>query len=240
MTERFIDLHQHLLWGLDDGPGDLEGTYAMLRMADADGVGVIAATPHVMPETKDFNLELYEDRLDQAKAFCAKASIPIQIVSGAEIYYTDLSFRLLREKKVPTIAGTELALIEFPRWVRFDEIKDAAQALLRGGFVPILAHVERYHCLVLNPQRAAALKSMLDIRYQVNCSAVTGRKGMLVSRFCSFLFDREAVDLVATDAHDTHMRGIHMRVAYRMLEDRYGAGYAGALTRFGDGSITKP
>ena len=71
----------------------------------------------------------------------------LRLLLGAEILYTDMTCRLLSEGRVPTLAGTEYVLVEFMPGVRYDALYKALEGILRAGFLPVVAHVERYACL---------------------------------------------------------------------------------------------
>lgn len=227
----FTDLHQHVLWALDDGARTLEETLAMLRASVRDGARVIAATPHALPGVRPFDLPLYEARLAQVRALCRQEGLPLQLLSGAEIHYTPMTERFLKEKKIPTLGGTEYALIEFSPDVSFNVLQDAANSLCRGGYVPIFAHVERYACFRRAPGRAVRLRREWDIRYQVNAGSLFGglRAHFLISR----LLSAGAVDLIASDAHDCAVRPPDvLRAAYERLCARCSPAYASALVHF--------
>ena len=84
----FTDIHQHLIFGVDDGPGTSRGSYNMLRMAKQEGISRIIATPHVIPGIKDFDIPLFRKRLWRIRAFCERWQIGVEVFPGSEILYT--------------------------------------------------------------------------------------------------------------------------------------------------------
>ena len=234
MAKRFTDIHHHLLYGIDDGPENRRKMYAMLRRAEEQGVVRIVATPHVTPGVKRFHREQYDKALADARAYCEREGMGIEIFEGAEILYTDQSCRHLQEGRVPTLAGTEFVLVEFSPDVRFDRLYEGLRRLASGGFSPVLAHVERYRCLVRWPSRAVKLKDEINLYYQVNCSTIINPKGFFERRFLRKMLDYELIDAVASDAHNTTSRPLQMRRAWQILRRDYGKEYAGLLT---DGSL---
>ncbi len=234
----FTDIHHHLVFGVDDGPGTFRETSEMLRAARRNGIQTIVTTPHVTPGIKDFDQDAYFEKLEMMKAYCAHKQLDIQLHSGAEVFYTDLTGRFLKERRIPSLANTEYVLVEFSPKVRYDELDEAATSLLRSGYIPVFAHVERYQCLAKHPQRAIELRKKNDLRYQVNCSTILGEKGFFADRFCEKLLREGCIDAVATDAHNTGSRAVHMKAAYRLLEEEYGELYAQRLTGVSNGLLS--
>jgi len=235
MTHGFTDIHHHLMYGMDDGPKSIEEAQVMLRAAKADGIAKIIITPHVTPGVRYFDIDLFLERFEGLRESAQQAEI--KLLPGAEVFYTPMARRMLGERRIPTMAGTEYVLVEFLPEIRFEDMFDAVENLLVGGYLPILAHTERYQCLVSKPPRAFEMKKKLDVRYQVNCSTVVNSKGFFVDRFCKKLFADRLVDAVATDAHNSSTRPVLMTAAWKVLEERYGAGYAEQLMGISGGLL---
>lgn len=232
MKKGFVDIHQHLLWGLDDGADDRETMRDMLKCAHEQGIRRIYATTHVCPGFRAFDAALYAERLAEAREICEQERLEIDVVQGAETAWTYQTPDALRQGRIPTMNGTEYVLIEFWPSVRWDEVETAVRQLLRAGFVPILAHVERYRCFFWSPARAARLKQEHTVYYQVNASSVLGGESALCNQSAKRLLKRRLVDAVASDAHNCGSRPQRMAAAYRRLKAKYGAEYARALTHF--------
>jgi len=230
MTKGFTDIHQHLVYGVDDGPKTFRKSCAMLQMAHENGVKRIIATPHVVPGVNNFDVESFLKKLERMRQYSEQQGIHVELLPGAEIFYTAQTCEFLIENRIPTLAGTQYVLVEFLPDVSYQQIRDASENLLRNGYIPILAHIERYKCLVSRPQSAFDLKERLKVRYQVNCSTVIHGKGILVNRFCKKLLQNGLIDVVASDAHNIDTRPVRLMEAYQVLEERYGAAYAEHLT----------
>lgn len=232
-AERFIDLHHHILWGIDDGPKTREQMISMLSMAANDGIGLIAATSHAYPARASFQYETYLERLCEANAYCVEQGWNLRLVSGCEIHYCQRVPDLLIDGKLPTLDQSNLVLIEFDLDILREEMEQAADSLYRIGFRPIVAHVERYRCLAHSPKRAMAMREEYGLIYQMNCQTVLRPRGLWESLFVNKMLENRAIDLVATDAHDTVRRPICMNAAYQELCNRYGVDYARQLCFFG-------
>ena len=230
----FTDIHHHILYGIDDGPDSFERMARMLHKSSEDGVARIIATPHVTPGVRRFNLERYEQRLVEAQRYCAENGLPLEIYGGAEILYTPMTVTMLLDGRIPTMADTQYVLVEFLPDIEFRELFRAVRKLVYAGYRPILAHIERYSCLMHRLKRVYALKDDYEVCLQVNCNTILNPKGFWVRRGIRRLLDDEMVDFVATDAHNIRSRKTHMREAYRLLRRAYGREYATYLTGRGE------
>ena len=229
MSLRFTDIHHHLLYGMDDGAKSEQVMYEMIEKAAADGIRRIVATPHATPGMEPFNREQYDKALEDARRYCRINRPEMEILAGAEILYTEQTPRFLLEGQIPTMADTDLVLVEFLTDIRFEEMEEAIRHLFANGYRVIVAHIERYDCLVKNPSRAVRLKEEFDVLYQVNCSAIVESKGFFVRRFLNQMLKQELVDAVASDAHGLNVRIVKMKQAWRILKYQCGAEYARKL-----------
>lgn len=227
---RFTDIHHHILYGMDDGAPTPKEMHAMLKKAAEDGIGRIVATPHVTPGVKRFNREQYERSLEEARQYCRDRQIDIELYAGAEILYTGQTCAFLEEGRVPTMAGTDHVLVEFSPDVRYDRLYEALDDLLCHGYLPIVAHVERYQCLSSRPARLERIKGEMEVYFQVNCSSIIGKKDGATRRFVEKLLDWDMIDAIATDAHSSTVRCVHMEEAWHKLKKEFGAPYANELT----------
>ncbi|MCI5565445.1 MAG: hypothetical protein MR400_07105, partial [Clostridiales bacterium] len=134
---------------------------------------------------------------------------------------------------LPALGNSRHVLIEFDHNAALSQIGEAADSLYRAGFQPVVAHVERYRCLVRSPRRAMEAREEYGLIYQMNCETVLRPAGLWERRFVEKLLNARAVDAIATDAHDTAQRPVRMLEAYQQLARQYGARYAGRLVRFG-------
>ena len=232
-TSGFTDIHQHVLWGLDDGPKTPEQMRALLAQNVQSGISLIFATSHAYPKTRPFELELYRERLDEANAYCESQGWNLRVLSGCEIHYCDSVPDLLTAGRLPALGSSRHVLIEFDHDAALSQIGEAADSLYRAGFQPVVAHVERYRRIVRSPRRAMEAREEYGLIYQMNCETVLRPAGLWERRFAEKLLNARAVDAIATDAHDTALRPVRMREAYQQIARQYGVRYAGRLVRFG-------
>lgn len=233
MNQRFSDLHQHVLWGMDDGPRDAEAMHALLRQAEASGISLIAATAHAYPERRRFPMEQYRQRLAEAQAYCQTEGLSLQLISGSEIRYCDRVPDLLAAGQLPALGKSRHVLIEFEGDVSLEQIGEASDRLYQAGYRPVLAHVERYRALVRFPRRGIWAREEYGLLYQMNCDTVLSPRGFFARRFVGAMLEAQAIDLIATDAHDAVRRPVRMREAFERLSSEYGEAYAQRLTQLG-------
>ena len=232
-AEGFADLHQHVLWGVDDGPADVQQMRALLRQDAQQGISLVCATAHADPRNRPFDLARYRERLAEANAFCEASGLPLKVLPGSEIRWCDSVCDALDAGRLLTLGETRYVLIEFAPWAALDEITGATDRLYRAGYAPVLAHVERYRALARHPGRALNARDEYGLIFQVNCDTVLQPRGLWQRRFVNRLLQARAVDALATDAHDTVRRPARMRKARQAVAEICDESYAQTLTQFG-------
>ena len=224
---KFSDIHSHFVYGMDDGAQTVQEMEAMLDATVADGVGCLIATPHMTPGVHPFNEERFWRHLSEARAYCKTRGYSLNLYAGAEVLYTPALEHYMSNHALPTLADSQNVLLEFAPAIPFLEITDAVDLLERNGYVPILAHVERYKALSgLNIYR---LKEQHSVFYQVNCSAVIDGEGLFKDMQMRRWFRDELIDHVASDSHNCQVRKTRMKNAYIILSKRFGVEYARRL-----------
>ena len=226
----FFDMHHHFLYGVDDGASTKLEMQQMLVSAHKDGARVIIATPHIVPGLTPISLSLLNRQIEEARAFSSAYGLDLELYLGSEIMYTYHVQRYLAEHQLPTMAGSDKLLFEFSRKVSFSEMEEAVLNVLRAGYLPILAHIERYPCLMHARQRIGYLKKEYDVFLQVNAQSVLRRHDCLTSSTIKHAIQDGWVDFIASDAHDTQQRSSCLSEAYIRAEGNYGKEIADRLT----------
>lgn len=215
-----IDIHSHILPGVDDGSQDLEESIRMARLAVENGTEWIAATPH-------FNLpDIWQDPADLKRAYQLLKDeldiqkIPLKVRLGMEIFATENTAELLKAGKLWGYEGTDYVLIEFD----FDENPDLVFLILEevqeAGFRPIVAHPERYRFIQRDPEMVYEWR-LNGFGTQVNKSSVLGRFGRGAEETAHEMLRRDLVTMIASDAHSSEIRTPDMREAWEMLVQEY-------------------
>ncbi len=198
-----IDLHCHLLPGIDDGPADLGGSLAMAQAHVKAGVEVVAATPHVAWDMPN-EATAIELRLADVRAALAAAKIPLEVVRGAEIDVHQ-AVRLTDEQlRALALGGSRWLLLEAPltKGVGFAPV---ARTLLDRGHRVLIAHPERSPLLQNDPDALRALVRA-GAATQVTAGSFAGSFGRTVRDYAEGMLEAGLVHSVASDAHDTRRR----------------------------------
>ena len=225
----FTDMHNHFVYGVDDGCADQEAMLKLLTALHADGVTRIISTSHITPGQRHFPAEDYQAHFEEAKQLIAENSLNIDIYTGHEILYTDAASLYLREGKAYTLAGSDFALVEFMPTEKYELLCEAAQKIRNAGYIPVFAHIERYACLS-DIKRVIDLKDRFGVRLQVNCSLFVRKQGFLRKLWIRNLMKNDLIDYVSTDTHDMPGREPCFTQCYETLLKEYGAETAMALT----------
>jgi protein-tyrosine-phosphatase len=237
MKQELTDIHQHLLWGIDDGADSREIMYSMLREAQRQGIKTIIATSHARPGLQPFDMGLYTERLTEAQCFCKTEDLGICVLPGAEIAWTHQTPLALRQGKIPTMGGTDYVLLELWRNISWQAAQDAVKQLTRAGYCPVLAHPERYLAFIRSPKKTLQFRNETGALLQLNADTVLSPRNYWERRFTEYLLKEGAVDAIASDAHDCINRPVNMEAAYQWLTIHTDAAYAKELVTFG-GELT--
>ena len=226
--EPTIDIHCHILPGVDDGSPDMATSLEMLRIADKNGITHLILTPHHKPMHHNVSHEhnvVYRKKLQEA---AKEAGIKAKLFSGNEIYYSDETMEELMEGKICSLAGSDYVLVEFHPTNPYKAIQNAVSRVQAAGFIPIIAHVERYSDIVSHPARVKDLIEMGSL-IQVNASSIMGKYGFGISHFTKKLLKDELVHFVASDAHDTGRRAPQLLDCRNYVERKFGEDYGKKL-----------
>ena len=225
---KLCDLHTHILPGVDDGAPTMEYALEMLQNAQASDVSLLAVTPHCnTPVGNGWSSpqELQERFLQLQQA--AK-DIPVQLVLGAEVRVTEELPKLLKEGKIPTLNGSRYLLTEFSRRTHPADFARGLQGILDCGYVPLIAHPERYLAVCDRPETVVQWLDM-GCHLQLTGESVLGLYGRTVQRAAGFLLRNDLVACVASDAHGLHSRSNFLLEVYDHLAVHYSKAYAGCL-----------
>ena len=217
----FVDIHHHLIYGVDDGARSLEHMQKMIHCAVGEGITDVVCTTHVTPGYGPFPTETYLAHMEEGRNYIAQEGLNLRLHTGCEILYTDASARLLQEHQIPTLAFSDAVLVEFTPDMTFRQLTDAATSLGMVGYTVLFAHVERYEAL-RNLKHVRQLREEYGVYMQMNASTVINKKGFFTERWVRHMLEDGYIDCIATDAHNTSFRPCNMRLCHEMLTARYG------------------
>lgn len=216
-TDYFIDLHAHILPGVDDGSRSMEETVLMLRAASLQNIGMIIATPHYRVGAKNTKKEQLFDIRNKVQEEADKYHI--KLLMGNELYYSESIISALKSEEALTLAGSRYILVEFSINEAYDTIFRGMGELIRAGYAPILAHVERYVCLYKREDLVNDLvKSGCYI--QMNSNSLMGGIFHTEAAFNRKLINQGLVHLIGSDCHDAKIRVPNMKDAVRVLQKK--------------------
>lgn len=226
--EPYIDIHSHILPGIDDGSQDFFTSMQMLKTASGNGITQIIATPHNKPARHNAGAAKIASLIKELKERMEEEGISMELHSGSELYYRSGLAEEIMKGKALTMAGSGYVLVEFSPMDDYDYIRNGIYSLMAGGYRPILAHVERYSRINGRTDRVEDLMEM-GCYIQVNAGSVMGSFGLGTRLFTRRLLKERLVHFVATDAHDMKKRPPQIKECASFIEKKYGADYGREL-----------
>ena len=217
----FVDLHCHILPALDDGAKDMDKTKEMLKIAYEEGIRRIIATPHFFASKKSASLEQMEETIREVESRMEEWGFYIKLYPGNEIYYRSEVAELLEEGKIATMAGSRYVLVEFDPMTEYSYLRDGILKLDSYGYIPILAHTERYECLFEKKERLQRVKDHGGL-IQVNASSFQGGMFDEMAKRAKYIMKNNLLDFLGTDAHSTGKRSPRMKDTASYLYKKLG------------------
>lgn len=226
MTEKYIDIHCHMLPGVDDGADSWELCRRMLQTSVEEGAEAIILTPHYYPGYMDTDGETVAQQFAELKGRLTREwQLDVQVYLGSELYYSYDTPAFLANGIARTLADSRYILVEFSPGVRYQSLRQGLTRLLENGYYVILAHLERYDTLYQDFDRVEELYNM-GVYLQANARPVCGKDGRHKKAFLKALLDQEMLSFIATDAHDMRARAPQMADCAAYLCKKYSADYA--------------
>lgn len=216
-----IDLHCHLLPGIDDGSPDLETSLAMARMAVADGITHTACTPHVTPGVYDNTAATIAELTVELQSRLHEQGIALTICTGADVHIAPDLPRKLLGGTVPVINGTRYFLLEPPHHVAPPRLDLLVRALVAAGLVPLITHPERLGWIESHYSLMATLVAEGAL-IQLTAGSITGGFGRRAKYWAEKMLDEALADIVASDAHNLTGRPPILSRARDVLIERVG------------------
>jgi protein-tyrosine phosphatase len=195
-----VDMHSHILPGIDDGAQTVEESVALVRKMMALGIKKIIATPHIMADYYKNTRETIENALDILKAELVKENINIDIEAAAEHYFDETFEQRVLSRNLMTM-GDNYALFELSFITSPPNCIPVVQKMKDMGYRPILAHPERYTYMTLEQYK---ILHQWGCDFQLNTISLTGYYGKDVKALAEMLVDNQLIDFISSDMH--HLR----------------------------------
>ena len=225
MPNGLIDMHTHILPGVDDGAKNEAMTREMLKDAYKNDTRIIFATPHHHPYRGLADKDTLREAYAKTCTIASEISPDLKILLGMEILYTHDTRDELRNNKLLSLNDSRVLLVEFSHDADYDYVYKALRDLQLSGYEIILAHIERYACMLGNMEHAYNVYD-LGIHIQVNAASITGEGGLKVKKYVKKLLKEELVWCVGSDAHNTDKRRPVIKHAYEYVCRKCGNEYA--------------
>lgn len=224
-----IDIHCHILPDFDDGAATLEESMTMIRMAVSSGVTGIVATPHFRGDPQSLGLApVLKQRRQTLESAIAQSGLPIQIYSGAEILCMPQTVEMAQQNQLPTLGDSRYVLTEFYFNETFRYMDELLTGIAQAGYIPVVAHPERYETIQRDPRRLAYWfeKGFL---IQINKGSIMGALGRRAAMAADWILSAGLAHLVASDAHASDHRTTDMTALRARLLDEYESDYVSIL-----------
>lgn len=196
-----IDIHNHILFDIDDGAKTIEASVQMCRDAYKNGIEHIVLTPHFVKfsDIEDF-VETRDNRIFELRNMLIAEKIPVKLYAGAELYLNDGIFTADNLDDL-TLGNSKYILCEFPLGpFNINRVPEWIDELIDRGYVPVIAHPERYHEFHRNLFIIDELIDR-DVVFQVNLDSVIGLNGKNAQAMAVDMLERGIAKLIGTDAH---------------------------------------
>ena len=216
-----IDIHCHIIPNIDDGAKNLDDALAMAKIAYSEGIRKIVNTSHCNSKFESIKGKELCERIKEFNEILKANNIDIEVLIGNELYYNEDTINIIEQKEFYTLNNSKYLLIEFSPIMFPKNLVDIIYEIKMRGYVPILAHIERYKEVHEN------INMIYDCinegaLIQVNSSSIIGKNGKEIERVCEILLDNNMVHFIATDAHSSTRRRPIINETYDYIVKKYG------------------
>lgn len=223
-----VDIHCHILPGLDDGATDMDEALLMARMAAQSGTRTIIATPHAGHREAKASPEAIRTAVARLQRNVSAAGFDLEILPGMELLCGSRLEKILDTKAYLTLAGSRYLLVEFYFDEKLPVIRDMLHRIVDHGLTPVIAHPERYDAVQRDPWVAVAWMEQ-GYGIQINAGSLLGYLGADAKRTGKWLVHNGLAHLAASDGHDLETRPLRLQAVRDYLEDRVSVACAEAL-----------
>ena len=223
-----IDLHSHILPGIDDGASNIEVSIEMARIAVADGITHMACTPHIFPGKYDNNSAMILPAIEALQSVLDDKKVALKLMCGADAHVSIDLIDRIRLGEIPTLNGSRYFLLEPPHEVLPPRLPELAEKALLAGYVPIITHPER---LLWGERHYEVFIKLSDMGclLQLTAGSLLGDFGSLAKRIAERILTDGRAGIVATDTHGIKYRKPILSSAYRDIATKIGKSEAEEL-----------
>lgn len=212
----YYDMHTHILPGVDDGARDLQETMEMLYQAYLEGIRHIVVTPHFALDSRNMPVRELMDKFEEVKRAALHTVPAMDFSLGNELMNSAGMVNALNEGRALTLGGTSYILVEFLPKDGYRKIYSSLHNYIMNGYIPIVAHVERYDALIRRTDRMDELIH-LGVLFQMNTSSLMAGKRRRNASYHRMLLEEGYIHLLGSDCHRSDSRSPLMRGALQDL-----------------------
>ena len=224
---KIMDIHTHILPGVDDGAKDMHEALSLVRQARENGTRAIVLTPHYRAPYK-MNADLLYKRFCLFRKAVHKEIPQMRVYLGCEIRHQSGIPQMLNDRTLLPMYHSRYILLEFTSTAFSTQILSAARELVGYGYIPIIAHIERLDAFRNDPQLISQMEAM-GVLMQMNADSVMGKSGLRIKKFCHNVLSAQQVHFIASDAHDAIRRPPLLKECYLHISEKYSESYARKL-----------
>jgi len=231
-----IDMHSHILFGVDDGAKTINDSLNIIKEEISKGVSHIILTPHYKKRHVGSDLEKVVENYKLLRMIVKEEKLNVELYLGNEVYLDFNYYETIWKNSFYTLADSDYILIEFSTVDIPKNIPEICYEANLKGYIPILAHVERYDILYDNKQ---LIKDIVNegAHFQVNASTIINKESKESYKFVNYLLKSELVSFVASDVHNMTTRGFYLDEAYKAVKQMCNEQYADKIFRLNQQNI---
>jgi len=214
-----IDIHTHILPGIDDGSKDINESLDILRALVNQGVTEVIATPHIITGVYNNTKKIIDEKIEQLKTEIIANKLPIKVYKGAELYYEPNIIEKTKQEEL-NLAGSNYILIESDLQRFPDNFEKTLYQFQVAGYIPILAHAERFTPFLNDFNRLINIANR-GILIQLNSGSFFGNYGENVQKLAYRILQTGCVHFIASDVHHLNTRPVLMKQIYQYLSEHY-------------------
>lgn len=213
-----VDIHSHIIPGIDDGSKDMEMTLEMIKNAKKNGTKEIVATPHYLLEYGETKIAEVKEQVKIINDILENEKIEVKVYSGQEVYFTERIIEDYIQGNIGTINDSRYMLIELDMHKFDNNIFDILYELQIRDIVPIIAHPERYKYFREKP---SLINNFIDQGYlfQMNGGSIEGKFGESIKKTAQTFLNKNIYSFIGSDAHNNQTRNTGLKNALNVIDE---------------------
>lgn len=234
----YVDMHCHLLYGVDDGAESMDASLELLRLEYEDGVRTVCLTPHYRKNMFECPGDTVRQHFAMLKERAGQVFPDLKLILGCEIHVNLDIVQMIQDGQCFTLGGSDHILLEFPEYADKKYLIDRCHEAIRSGYSPVIAHAER--CSAIRKD-IGLLQRLVDmgVQIQMNAGSILGEEGLAWKWFCKKAMKHGLLHYIGSDAHDLDHRRPNLGKCAAYVERIMGKGYRDLVMTINPQRITE-